>query len=144
MTKDEWTKVEQKLTHLYSSVKLRCDGYNLTLCVVPNGPLKLAIAWYVDGEFKGVFLKNDPEIGKRFACPHVLHVYRPAQKTKIIKDFGKRGAARLFPQLDATHTYRSWVWESFKSLKRHLIANNQSISLVGNDELDILTSEQPS
>lgn len=129
MTKDDWASVERALTYPYGCARLICDGYDLRLTTVLNKPLKLAIAWYVDGHFKGEFLKADSEIGKRFACPHVLHAYSPSQKKEIIKNFGKRGAAKHFPRLDATHTYRNWTWTSFRSLKRHLIANNKVIEL---------------
>lgn len=141
MTKDDWAAVEQALMYPYGSAELICDGYKLRLMTVLDKPLKLAITWYVDGHFKGEFLKADSEIGKRFACPHVLHAYSSSEKKKIIKNFGKREAAKYFPRLDATHTYRSWSWSSFGALKRHLIANNQVISLAADDAPTSLTSE---
>jgi len=142
MTKDDWAAVERALTYPYGRARLICDGYNLSLQTVLDKPLKLAIAWYVDGHFKGEFLKEGSEIGKRFARPHVLHNYSPRQKKDILKNFGKRGAAKYFPGLDATRTYHAWTWSSFGALKRHLIANNKVISLVADDAPDILVEVQ--
>ena len=144
MTKEQWALVEASLRHPYGTVKLLVDGYNLRLQVQPVKPMRLAIAWYVDGSFKGAWLKKDCDIGKRFACPHIMYLYSPKEKARILKIFGKRGAARNFPKLDEKRIYLGWAWASFRSLKRHLIANTQSISLQSDDAITVLTSERAS
>lgn len=143
MTKEDWAHVEASLRYPYASVKLLCDEYRLTLQVQPE-KMKLVICWYVEGSFKGAWLKLDNEIGKRFACPHVVHLYKPTEKAKILKGFGKRSVTKHFPRIDAKNTYLGWTWSSFRSLKRHLIANNQSISIQPDDAISVLTSEQSS
>ncbi|OYZ03461.1 MAG: hypothetical protein B7Y42_00340 [Polaromonas sp. 28-63-22] len=144
MTKEEWAAVEAGLRYPYDSVKLLVDGHNLTLQVQPDKPMKMVIAWYVDGAFKGAWLKADSDIGKRFACPHAVHLYTPTQKARIRKDYGKRGTAKYFPELDRKATYLGWTWASFRSLKKHLIANNQSINIQPDDTITVLTSERAS
>lgn len=141
MTKDDWAAVELSLSYPYGRARLLCDGYDLRLTTSPDKPLKLVILWYVDGVFKGEFLKADSEIGKRFARPRVLHAYSPTERQRIIKNFGKRGTAKYFPNLDATKTYYDWAWTSFLSLKRHLVANNKDISRVDDDAPTVPASE---
>lgn len=132
MTKEDWAKVEASLSTPYGrNVTLLVDGYELTLVIVTTAPLKYGICFYVDGYLKGAFITTDCEERRRFAKPIRRACYKPAEKSRIIKDVGKKRAKEYFPKLDDTFTYYSPVWPSFAPLKRHLLANNQSIEIKG-------------
>lgn len=136
MTKDEWLLVKNKLSHPWGSVTLMVDGYKLALRVEQVKALKFEIMTYVNGEFKGSWMKQGSEEGMRFLRPVKIAAYKPAQKARITKGVSKKMIKEVFgDRLDATCTVFFWGWPTFGPLQRHLIANNQVIELVGEKPL---------
>jgi hypothetical protein len=130
VTKEQWAEIERKLSHPYGDAHLMVDNYKLTLQVAKVKDLKYEIVWWVNGEFKGLWLTKDSEEGRRFARPMSSAIFTPAKIKEIEKIFGKRRAAKEFPRLREKRTYYQWSWPSFKPLMRHLIANNKSIEVL--------------
>lgn len=132
MTRDEWQQVERALTVPYGAAKLRIDGYELALCVQQVKPLKYAITPYVNGEFKGAWLLHDCEERRRFFRPVRSRLWSPKLRASL-KKVRKATLKEMSIDPDTFGTYYVWEWPSFGALKRHLIANNQSIELASVD-----------
>ncbi len=49
MTVEEWKKVETELSSPFGYVKLKIDGYNVTIQTQPDKPLHYALVVYIDG-----------------------------------------------------------------------------------------------
>lgn len=130
MTKEDWKKVEESLDSFYDMVKLRCDGYILTLYLARYTQFKNGITVYVNGKVEGRWLVEDCEERRRFMRPVKNSVHPPKERAKL-KKLSKR-LQKSSPLLnpDASFlTYRSY-WTSFKALKNHLIKNNTNIELL--------------
>ncbi len=125
----DWKHVEETLAILYHPVELDCDGYRLRLELVRIGKMELGICFHVNGSFQGAWVREDCEERRRFFRP----IVRPAYTGAFRKSLGKlRKATRkeLGVDLEKTFTYYAMHWTSFKSLKRHLVKNNQNIELI--------------
>lgn len=125
MTKEEWESVERKLCFPADSVHLKVDGYNITLWVMIY-KMKMVIAVYVDGHIKGEWLVKDCDIRRRFYQRSKRSLLTAAEKKKLARE-SKSYQKEILEQ--ATHYSFSAYWNSFRSLKRHLIKNNESIEL---------------
>lgn len=145
MTKDEWLQVQDKLSHPWGSVKLTVDGYALALEVRQVKALKYVIMVFVNGEFKGEWMKGEADEAKRFLRPVKIYLYSPAKQKALLKGLSKAQAKMRAGYLgfDKTWTHHEPYWLSFAPLKRHLIANNKSIELAPPtpDELELKALE---
>jgi len=129
MTPGQWKEVEAKLNHPWGEARLRVDGYELTLQVQAVAALRYAIIPFVNGFNRGVWLsKNEAgewcEEARRFLPLKKLYLYNRAKlaKLKLPKTMKEEMASK---HIEARGPY----WTSFAALKRHLIANNESIEL---------------
>ena len=129
MTPADWDQVKGALSMPYGRVTLRCDAFELALQVSAVGPLRFEIVSYVDGHFTGEWIVNDCEQRRRFLRPRTVPMYPRAKRAQLVAKFGRKRAEEWF-DLGKTYTHWSWGWPSFAPLKRHLVANNQSIELV--------------
>ncbi|MDR9503391.1 hypothetical protein RI662_03625 [Brevibacillus agri] len=123
----DWKDIEQRLKGFYDSVKLICDGYELTLVLQRIGQFHNAIAVYIDGKIDGKWMIEDCEQRRRFYCPKSKSFY----SKKDMAEF-KKISKRIFKEMQAKNKYVYYepYWTSFRSLKNHLIKNNESIELV--------------
>lgn len=129
MTAEEWKICEEHLSDYYGIVRLKIDGYNVTLSVVPAAHLRQEIMIYIDGKFKAEWLINDCEIRRRFCNKHRKCFYSQSD-TKKIKRMRKELREKALE--NAYYYWYEPCWQSFRSLKSHLIKNNSSIELVNN------------
>ena len=129
MTKDDWSALEEALSHAYGSAKILADGFEVSFQVMQD-KMRLVIAPYVNGWMKGEWLQKKTEEATRFYRPVTVSLYSPSQIKKLTKGMSKSRVKTFFPGLDKKHVYYSSQWLSFRSLKSHLIANNKSIALV--------------
>jgi hypothetical protein len=130
MNKAEWDQLKVDLSHAYGQAHLVVDGFRLTLMVRQTGALKYEITPYVNGEFKGIWLRDKTDEAVRFMCPNTISLFKPAEKKRLTKGLSKKLIKEWLPNIDAKGTYYVWGWSSFTSLKAHLIKNNKSIELV--------------
>ena len=132
-TKEEWKKIEEKLSTPWGQIVLMIDGYELTLSVVRVKPLRYAIMIYVNGVFKGEWGLKDCEERRLFFCPLVRNIW--SRKTrKALKNISKKSMKSINMDLDKTAVYYTPFWKSFKSLKAHLLKNNKSIEWINKPE----------
>lgn len=131
MNKQDWQQVKEALSTPYGSAELLIDGYRLTLQVQQRSPLKFVIAPYVNGEFKGAWMRHDSEEGRRFLRPAKVPVFKPSEKKRMTKGLSKTQIKKVWgTDIDKTFTIHHWGWPTFGPLQRHLIANNKAIALV--------------
>ncbi|WP_041720240.1 hypothetical protein [Alkaliphilus metalliredigens] len=128
MKSEEWKKVEVKLESFYTSVKLDCDGYEVTLKLERMGQFKNVIAVYVNGSIKGKWYLEDCEERRRFFKPTTRSMFSQKDKKEAYKKLSKK----LLKEMEERFKYTTYqpYWTSFKSLKSHLIKNNNVIELI--------------
>lgn len=130
LTKEEWTKAEEALKSLFSIVRLRIDGYDVSIALARVGTYKNAIAIYVNGVFNSEWLFKDCEERRRFICRKERSSITVKQKT-FLKKLSKRSQKELLKEHNNfKYEYFTSHWTSFNALKKHLIANNENIKLV--------------
>lgn len=80
MTKEEWKRVEEALTHFFHPVDLKADGYDVTLILERVGAYQNKIMVYIGGEFRGQWMAEDCEERRRFLqeqeAQHLVRVNR--------------------------------------------------------------------
>lgn len=130
MTPEDWKEVKERLEDFYSTVKLKCDGYEVILLLGRISQMENAILIYINGEVKGKWLINDCEERRRFMRPVKKSVFSQKQRTQM-KTISKKLRQKYgLPDPNASITAYYPYWTSFNSLKRHLIKHNDSIELV--------------
>lgn len=127
MTKEDWKFVEERLSSPFGFVKLNIDGYDVALTVEPVKPLKYVIVVYVDDKIKGEWLMNDCDIRNRFYKCSKHSLLSTKEKNELKKRSKKFRDYMLNNSI--YYTYEP-CWKSFKSMKAHLIKNNNSIVLI--------------
>ena len=130
MTKDEWKQAEESLKSFYSPVRVKADDYDITLVLERVGPYKNMIMMYINGQFQGKWLADDCEERRRFMQKKVRSLLSQKQKADF-KKLTKRQQKELNERYHNLNfeTY-SPQWSSFGALKKHLIANNQNLTLI--------------
>lgn len=126
MTPEQWKKIETQLTSPWGNVNLRVDGYDVTFQVQQIKPLRFVITVFVDGYSRAPWLLRSEagewcDEARRFLPLKKRCLYNTAQLKragKMAKEFSRQ-----------VFEFRNFYWTSFTALKRHLIANNQSIEL---------------
>lgn len=133
MTKNDWETFEARLSDPYGGrVDLMIDGYKITVVVARTKPLRFVLELYVDGHFDLKWLTEDCEIRQRFCRKCSKKLYSAANIKEIQKECGKRFASKCAAE---TYEYYMPVWNTAKSLKNHLIKNNQSIEFYTGGEV---------
>ncbi len=128
LTKEQWELIEQKLSGSFGFVDLMIDGYKITL-LLQRVRMRLVIAICVNGKFEMSHnLTEGTDIQRRFWCPRKKYIHS-AKYRKSFKRMRKSLRESLEHDANRTWTYYWPWWNSFRSLKAHLIKNNQSIEL---------------
>ena len=130
MTKEDWKKAEEALKSFYQPVSINADGYAVTLILERVGPYKNMIMVYISGQFKGKWIAEDCEERRRFMQKRVRSLLTVKQKADF-KKLPKRMQKELVERYHSMN-YEAYSpqWSSFGAMKKHLIANNQSLCLV--------------
>lgn len=132
MTKEDWEKVEKKLSSIFGRAKLMIDGYEITICYVQETVTKYCLAVYVDGKIRGEWLLEDCDIRRKFFHESRKQLFTAKEKAKVIKEVGKRAFERYMKENPDRYYITSYepYFGSFRTLKAHLIKNNTSIELI--------------
>ncbi|WP_136414791.1 hypothetical protein [Herbaspirillum sp. ST 5-3] len=143
ITKEQWTKVEAELSRIYGYVKMKCDGYELTLEVSPVAALQCGIVVYVNGQFKGKWLIEDCEERRRFLRPVERFLWGTKQRAGFLKIYGgKRAPKKEVERINEKITAYYSHWTSVTALRRHLKKNNHDIQLLSVGEEVIALPDQ--
>lgn len=135
MTPEQWQEVEKRFRVPWGYAQLRVDGYDLRVEVRAIGPLRYVLVPFVNGWTRGAWLvRNDAgewcEEARRFLPLKRHRLWTAAQVRRV----GKRLAKKM-GLLNGHYEVRAGHWTSFGALKRHLIANNESIELTPETKL---------
>lgn len=124
MTAEDWKQIEKRLSYGYGNVKLKIDGYDITLLSTIE-KMKVYIAIYVNGEINGKWVAEDCEIRRKFYFKRKCCVVKNAEMKK--RKISKKQMAELIEK----YTYYTYTpfYTSFRSLKSQLINNNDNIEL---------------
>ncbi|MDP4092580.1 MAG: hypothetical protein Q8920_04395 [Bacillota bacterium] len=124
MTNEDWKEVDKKLHSFYNTVKLKCDGYEVSLVLERLNQFKNAIVVYINGAIKGEWLYCECEESRRFFRKVTRSVLSPKEK-KAISKISKKLQKEL--GLNNEYSFYCTYWTSFSSLKKQLIKQNSSI-----------------
>ena len=139
ITTADWKRIEESLSGRFGAEHLMCDGYKLTI-QREQEKNKLVLVVYVNGVWRGEWLKNDCEERRRFFCPITWRVFSKAKVDKATEGMGKRHKETWIAKMgfDKTMTMYMPVWGSFTALRRHLVKNNKEI-LVPNPQYVVVS-----
>lgn len=126
MTEEQWKQAERQLSSLYGKVKMKIDGYEITVVVEPMKGMKLVLMVYVNGYFRGKWLTEDCDIRRRFYYCSKRSLLNAKAKKRLQRE---KKAIREEIQKEMEYTTFSPYFGSFRTLKSHFIKNNQSIEL---------------
>jgi len=130
LTREEVIKIEYELAVPYGMVRLMCDGYRVDIQVSKVKPLKYELMVYVNGEWKGSWVKGDCEEAKRFMRPMHRPKYTAKFRTGMTKVYGARRVRKEIPDLDDKVTHYLPTWLSAKPMLRHFAKTCSDIQLV--------------
>lgn len=125
MTKEQWKSAEERLGTPYATVTLKIDGYRIDIQTVIL-KMKLALAVYVDGKMSLEWVANDCEIRRKFYFGEKRTLLSRKQREELKKE--TKAIQKAVKERMAYKLYTPY-WNSFRSLKRHLIQNCISIEL---------------
>lgn len=133
MTQEDWDALKAQMERPWGSMALQCDQFVLAL---QQGVDSKAKSWstnvYVGGVFKGEWMRADKgeaihEESRRFLRKVSRAFHSKKKVDEWRKIFGKREAAKYAAE---RFVYFDPSWKSFNSLKKHLLANNTSITRI--------------
>ena len=129
MTKEEWKQAEEALTHFFHPVELKVDGYDITLILERVSVYQNKIMVYIGGEFRGQWMAEDCEVRRRFRQEQRHNILSGKERAEFER-LPKRRQKELREKYPMQYSCFTPQWSSFRALKRHFCANNQSIELV--------------
>lgn len=124
ITDEQWAEIERRVVSLGQTVELAIDGFKVGLTVTPVDKLRMGIVVWVKGTLNGPKTLTGTEKQRRFWQPHKTSVL----PTKPMPGYKKAAWKKLRDE----HSYIVYYpyWTSFRSMRRHLVTNNDSISLI--------------
>lgn len=134
LTKEQKKLIEERLAHPYGRVEFLIDGHNVIARVEPYKVQSWTVVVYVDGSWKGEYLKLGHDFQKRFYRLIKVAIFKPKEKAKLIKGFGKREASKRF-DFNKVHSYAVPDWTNVKSMLRHFESSNESVVFVDHQEV---------
>jgi hypothetical protein len=127
MTPEDWKYIERRLNAPCNFVKLSCDGYDVTLMVLPVKDLRNGIFVWVNGIRRGKWLFEECEESRRFLRRVEKPYYKPEEQ-KLEKRLAK--ILKRPSNHDKKFVYWRDYWTNVTALRRHFTRNNQDIQLV--------------
>ncbi len=135
MEQADWDALKEQMASPWGGMKLKCDGFEIYLSQQTDSTKKnWSTLVYVDGYLKGIWLDCDHKTGepkheetRRFyrKVTRALHTKKDIEFYREI--YGKRKANEMVAIKFFSY---DWTWKSFSSLKKHLLANNASITRI--------------
>lgn len=129
ITKEQWQVIEETLSQPYASIKLRCDGHEVT--ILKN---KLILQVYVDGYFKDQWMDVENDIGIKFYEKKTKFIFKPQERKAALKNANNKRLGKDLQELfkkkyEDKYSYIAPYWTSAKSFCRHIRKTCQSIEL---------------
>ena len=125
----DWKDVESELFKS-EYVKMFIDGYDIDIHVIERGLRKIIIL-IVDDDKKFEWLTKDCEQRRRFMRPTKSYKYTKASRDSAVRNRTVKWHKEV-KRIDVFEKVTNYTpeWGSFRSLKKHLIANNKYIEYI--------------
>lgn len=137
-TDEQWQKAEINLLSPFGFVNMTCDQYTISVLVNQVEKLRMGLFVYVDGFIRGRWLIEDCEERRRFMRPSVSRLYSRAEAARfkaLERSLNRlKGGPPFTTDYDKTLTLYYCHWNSFATLKRHLLAHNHNITITSVNE----------
>lgn len=122
ITNEQWEAIEKELRGSMPRVEFEYQGRTLTIRRLRHNENESLLNVFIDGYIRGVWMmpensEFDP-IGNEVWFEKKQAVYKPKEKARLIKDFGKRKAYQYFPRLDEKVVTYSPTFGSARTLVR--------------------------
>ena len=114
---------------LLRPVELKVDGYDITLILERVGVYQNKIMVYIGGEFRGQWMAEDCDERRRFLQERKHSILSGKQMAEFER-LPKQRQKELREKSPMQYSCFTPQWSSFRALKKHFCANNQSIELV--------------
>ncbi len=86
LSKEQKAFILEKLNHQYSTVKIKCNDHEISLCLERVSKMKLAVGVYVDGFLNPFGYSSLMNILKASSIPHYTnHIIRQSRKLNLLK-----------------------------------------------------------
>ena len=120
-SKDLWQKVEEHLkSSLFPRAEFIVGEHTISVQKVGAGENKQALAVYIDGVIKGAWFgfgdAEIPAIVPLAWSKRERSLYKPAERARLEKAFGKRRAREMFPKLEDKMVHYDPYFNTAKSL----------------------------
>lgn len=135
MEQADWDALKEQMASPWGGMTLKCDEFEIYLSQQTDSTKKTwSTLVYVNGYLKGAWLDCDNRSGEpkhEEARRFYRKVTRALHTKKEIEIYRKIWGTRKAAEAEAVKfiTY-DWSWKSFSSLKKHLLANNTSITRI--------------
>ena len=136
LDKEQRAALAEKLAIPWGQVALICDGRRVTLQVQrePGNAIKYRVMTYVDGHFKGEWIKGETPEAK-FLRKHVRPHYSPAERARAESAVGKRRFATAdYDRYRRVSTYYMPDWASGKAAIDHLCRVCESVEIAAEEQ----------
>ncbi len=134
-TKAQWDEIEKQLSGYFGRVELRCDGYKVVAAIEPIDKLKQGIVVYVNGVWKGEWMRGEAEEAKKFHREMKRFLYPASKREEAKKKLRSRHLHATLRDWYAGVAERSvftWApyWTSARAFTRHLRKTCTDIEVV--------------
>jgi hypothetical protein len=118
LTKEQKADLIENLSHPWGGVVLLCDGDEVALRVQPAKGLRYHVATYVNGWFRGEWMRADKPVREQRYLRKVEHsVFSPVKRAKAEKELGKRFVKK---HMSDKYTLYHGTWPNGKAAIAHL------------------------
>ena len=124
LTNEQWKEIERQVVVLGQTVALAIDGFKVKMMMTPIDRYRNGIALFVVGTLNGPKTLTTAEKHRRFWQPHRKSVLPTTPMP------GYKKAAWKKYRDEHSYTVYYPYWTSFRSMRRHLVTNNESIRLI--------------
>ena len=139
MTADQWKEIDGKLQNVWSPVvKLKIDGYEVSLALRQVSQFRNAILVYINGEFRGKWLTEDCEERRRFfPCKK-----RCVTNANELKKMGIRSKKEIqkYKEMATYHIDLAAAklhWWKFRALMLSLSEHTEFVKIMGYRAVEI-------
>lgn len=136
LTKEQRAELADKLLSPWGQVSLLCDGRRISLSVQRWSKTRIdfRVMTYVDGEFKGAWIKGETPEAK-YLRKSVRPMVSSAERKAAIKVLGKRYVEKT-PYYNASFTYYHPDWPSGRAAINHLCKVCESVEIAPPNQIE--------
>jgi hypothetical protein len=146
ITKEMWEDIEAEMSGVWSNIVFSYKGHNVKVIRARESESKTCLEVYIDNHIKGEWHSFSAENGISDKAPVILadvwckkskSLYRPSLKAKLIKNWGKRGVKKHYPDIDDKIVFYSPNFSKSSVLCRQF-KKLEGITLVKADFLNLI------